>query len=156
MKRLVVQAFGSSCNCNCNLVLLQLQVPACLANIPVRVRVPVRAPALAHVNNALAHVNNFPIQRMQQLDHLAPTRHPARVRVLPLPLARPPQVQPRSGGSLTRVRSTPRITRPCCVSALNDLALPVEAAALGSACLAVACDNSGSSRISSPVQLCPR
>jgi hypothetical protein len=76
---------------------------------PAEVHVPVRAPALAHVNNALAHVNNFPIRRMQQLDHLAPTRHPARVRVLPLPLARPPQVQPRSGRSLTRVRSTPRI-----------------------------------------------
>ena len=49
------------------------------------------------------------LKHLQQLDHLASTRHPARVRVLPLPLARPPQVQPRSGRSLTRVRSTPCI-----------------------------------------------
>jgi hypothetical protein len=29
----------------------------------IRVRVPVHAPALAHVNNALVRVNNFSIQR---------------------------------------------------------------------------------------------
>ena len=80
-----------------------------------------------------AHVNNFPIQRMQQLDHVAPSRHPARVRVLPLPLARPPQVQPnkRQVADPSALHTAHRAR----VASLRSrhLALPVQAAALRSA-----------------------
>ena len=41
------------------------------------------------------------------------------------------------------MRSTPRIARPCCFSALNDLALPVEA---GSAALGVSGDDGATGR----------